>query len=105
MVRTQPSQGWYTGSTPVRAANWLSQIGDREKHLALMEFGAKKGGGMKRAKTKTAVPLSAGERYFEFTHSSKQLDRARKALGLKGNEALLVFTDGEKEFAVATDVL
>ena len=21
MVRTQPSQGWYTGSTPVRAAN------------------------------------------------------------------------------------
>jgi bifunctional DNA-binding transcriptional regulator/antitoxin component of YhaV-PrlF toxin-antitoxin module len=32
------------------------------------------------------------------------LDRARKALGLKENEALLVFTDGEKEFAVATDV-
>jgi hypothetical protein len=61
-------------------------------------------GGMKRAKTKTAVPLSAGERYFEFTDTSKQLDRARKALGLKENEALLVFTDGEKEFAVATDV-
>jgi hypothetical protein len=60
--------------------------------------------GMKRAKIKTAVPLSAGERYFEFTDSSKQLDRARKALGLKENEALLVFTDGEKEFAVATDV-
>ena len=60
--------------------------------------------GMKRPKTKTAVPLSAGERYFEFTDSSKQLDRARKALGLKENEALLVFTDGEKEFAVATDV-
>ena len=59
---------------------------------------------VKRTKTKTAVPLSAGERYFEFTDSSKQLDRARKALGLKGNEALLVFTDGEKEFAVATDV-
>ena len=48
--------------------------------------------------------LSAGERYFEFTDSSKQLARARKALGLKENEALLVFTDGEKEFAVATDV-
>lgn len=69
-----------------------------------MEFGAKMGGGMKRAKTKTAVPLSAGECYFEFTDSSKQLDRARKALGLKDNEALLVFTDGEREFAVATDV-
>jgi hypothetical protein len=27
-----------------------------------------------------------------------------KALGLKENEALLVFTDGEREFAVATDV-
>jgi hypothetical protein len=64
----------------------------------------KSAAGMKRAKTKTAVPLSAGERYFEFTDSSKQLDRARKALGLKENEALLVFTDGEKEFAVATDV-
>jgi hypothetical protein len=60
--------------------------------------------GMKRAKTKTAVPLSAGERYVEFTDSSKQLDRARKALGLKENEALLVFTDGKKEFAVATAV-
>jgi hypothetical protein len=64
----------------------------------------KNGRGMKRAKTKTAVPLSAGERYFEFTDSSRQLNRARKALGLKENEALLVFTDGEKEFAVATDV-
>ena len=69
-----------------------------------MKFGAKMGGGMKRAKTKIAVPLSAGERYVEFTDSSKQLDRARKALGLKGNEALLVFTDGEREFAVVTDV-
>ena len=59
---------------------------------------------MKRAKIKTAVPLSAGERYVEFVDSSKQLDRARKALGLKENEALLVFTDGEKEFAVATHV-
>jgi hypothetical protein len=64
----------------------------------------KSAAGMKRAKIKTAVPLSAGERYVEFTDSSKQLDRARKALGLKENEALLVFTDGEKEFAVATDV-
>ena len=52
--------------------------------------------GMKRAKIKTAVPLSAGERYVEFTDSSKQLDRARKALGLKENEALLVFSDGER---------
>jgi hypothetical protein len=60
--------------------------------------------GMKRAKIKTAVPLSAGERYVEFTDSSKQLERARKALGLRENEALLVFTDGEREFAVATDV-
>jgi hypothetical protein len=60
--------------------------------------------GMKRAKVKTAVPLSAGERYVEFTDSSKQLARARKALGLKENEALLVFTDGEREFAVATGV-
>jgi hypothetical protein len=41
------------------------------------------------AKTKAAVPLSAGERYFEFTDSSKQLNRARKVLGLKENEALL----------------
>ena len=69
-----------------------------------MEFGVKLGGGMNRAKTKIAVPLSAGERYFEFTDSGKQLDRARKALCLRENEALLVFTDGEKEFAVATDV-
>ena len=43
-------------------------------------------------------------RYVEFTDSSKQLARARKALGLKENEALLVFSDGEREFAVATDV-
>jgi hypothetical protein len=64
----------------------------------------KNAAGMKRAKIKTAVPLSAGERYVEFTDSSKQLDRARKALGLKENEALLVFSDGEREFAVATDV-
>jgi hypothetical protein len=61
-------------------------------------------GGMKRVNIKTAVPLSAGEPYVEFTDSSKQLARARKALGLKENEALLVFTDGEREFAVATDV-
>jgi hypothetical protein len=60
--------------------------------------------GMKKAKIKNAVPLSAGERYVEFTDSSKQLARARKALGLKENEALLVFTDGEREFAVATGV-
>jgi hypothetical protein len=59
---------------------------------------------MQRAKIKTAVPLSAGERYVEVTDSSKQLDRARKALGLKENESLLVFSDGEREFAVATDV-
>jgi len=59
---------------------------------------------MKRAEIKTAVPLSAGECYVEFTDSSKQLARARKALGLKENEALLVFTDGEREFAVATGV-
>jgi hypothetical protein len=104
VVRTQPSQGWYTGSTPVRAANARHKLPTKQKHLALIEFGAKMGGGMKRAKTKTAVTLSAGERYFEFTDSSKQLDRARKALGIKDNEALLVFTDGEKEFAVATDV-
>jgi hypothetical protein len=26
VVRTQPSQGWYTGSTPVRAANFFSKI-------------------------------------------------------------------------------
>jgi len=64
----------------------------------------KNAAGMKRAKIKTAVPLSAGERYVEFTDSNKQLDRARKALGLKENEALLVFTDGEREFAVATNV-
>jgi hypothetical protein len=76
----------------------------RQKHLALVEFGAKMLRDMKRAKIKTAVPLSAGERYVEFTDSSKQLGRARKALGLKANEALLVFTDGEREFAVATDV-
>jgi hypothetical protein len=69
-----------------------------------VEFGAKMPRGMKRAKIKTAVPLSAGERYVEFTDSSKQLARARKALGLKENEALLMFTDGEREFAVATDV-
>jgi hypothetical protein len=59
---------------------------------------------MKRAKIKTGVPLSAGERYVEFIDSSKQLERARKALRLKDNEALLIFTDGKKEFAVATDV-
>ena len=41
---------------------------------------------------------------MEFGAKMRQLDRARKALGLKENEALLVFTDGEKEFAVATDV-
>ena len=76
----------------------------RQKHLALLEFGAKVAAGMKRAKVKIAVPLSAGERYVEFTDSSKQLDRVRKALGLKKNEALLVFTDGKREFAVATDV-
>jgi hypothetical protein len=64
----------------------------------------KSAAGMKRAKIKTAVPLSAGERYVEFTDSSKQLSRVRKALGLKENEALLVFTDGEREFAVATVV-
>lgn len=51
---------------------------------------------MKRAKIKTAVPVSDGERYVEFVDSSKQLDRARKALGLKENEALLIFTDGER---------
>ena len=60
--------------------------------------------GMKKATIKTAVPLSAGECYVEFTDSSKQLARARRALGLKENEALLVFTDGEREFAVATGV-
>jgi len=59
---------------------------------------------MKRVKIKTAVPLCGGERYVEFIDSSKQLDRARKALGLTENEALLVFTDGEREFAVATAV-
>ena len=59
---------------------------------------------MKRAKIKTAVPLSAGECYVEFTDSSKQLEHARIALGLKENEVLLVFTDGETDFAVATDV-
>ena len=74
------------------------------KILALGEFSAKMPRGMKRAKIKTGVPLSIGERYVEFTDSSKQLARARKALGLKENEALLVFTDGEREFAVATDV-
>ena len=26
MVRTQPSQGWYTGSTPVRAATYGKQL-------------------------------------------------------------------------------
>jgi hypothetical protein len=56
----------------------------------------KNAAGHERAKIKTAVPLSAGERYVEFTDSSKQLARARKALGLKENEALLVFTDGER---------
>ena len=61
-----------------------------------MEFGANMLRGMKRAKIKTAVPLSAGERNVEFTDSSKQLDRARKALGLKENEALLVFSDGRE---------
>jgi hypothetical protein len=76
----------------------------RQKYLALVEFGAKMPRGMKRAKIKTAVPPSAGERYVEFTDSSKQLARARKALGLKENETLLVFTDREREFAVATDV-
>jgi hypothetical protein len=59
---------------------------------------------MKKVKIKIAVPLSAGERYVEFTDSSKQLSRARKALDLKENEALLVFTDGDREFAVATGV-
>jgi hypothetical protein len=76
----------------------------QQKYLTLVEFGAKMLRGMERAKIKTAVPLSVGERYVEFTDSSKQLDRARKALGLKENEALLVFTDGEREFAVATEV-
>jgi hypothetical protein len=69
-----------------------------------VEFGAKMLRDIKRAKIKTAVPLGVGERYFEFTDSSKQLDRARKALDLKENEALLVFTDGDREFAVATEV-
>jgi hypothetical protein len=59
---------------------------------------------MKKAKIKNAVPLSAGEFYVEFTDSTKQLARARKALDLKENEALLVFTDGKREFAVATGV-
>jgi hypothetical protein len=140
VVRTQPSQGWYTGSTPVRAANafafekrvisrceilrgGVSKITEwgifccrncesqfrhnlptNKNTLRSWNSAQKCREGMKRAKIKTAVPLSAGERYFEFTDSSKQLDRARKALGLKENEALLVFTDGEKEFAVATDV-
>jgi hypothetical protein len=54
---------------------------------------------MKKAKIKNAVPLSTGECYVEFTDSTKQLARARKALDLKENEALLVFTDGEREFA------
>jgi hypothetical protein len=76
----------------------------RQKHLALVEFGAKMPRGMKKAKIKNAVPLSTGECYVEFTDSTKQLARARKALDLKENEALLVFTDGEREFAVATDV-
>ena len=70
-----------------------------------MEFGAKMARGHEKAKDQTAVPPTAPANVtFEFTDSSKQLDRARKALGLKENEALLVFTDGEKEFAVATDV-
>jgi len=55
---------------------------------------------MKKIKIKTAVLLGAGERYTEFTDSSKQLSRARNALGLKENEALLVLTDGEREFGV-----
>lgn len=76
----------------------------RQKHLALVEFGAKMPRGMKKAKIKNAVPLSTGECYVEFTDSTKQLARARKALDLKENEALLVFTDGEREFAVATGV-
>jgi hypothetical protein len=76
----------------------------RQKHLAFVEFGAKMPRGMKKAKIKNAVPLSTGECYVEFTDSTKQLARARKALDLKENEALLVFTDGEREFAVATDV-
>jgi hypothetical protein len=75
-----------------------------DKNTCARGIQRKNAAGMKRAKIKTAVPLSAGERYVEFTDSSKQLDRARKALGLKENEALLVFTDGEREFAVATDV-
>jgi hypothetical protein len=57
-------------------------------------------------KTQTAIKpmLNAGERYVEFTDSSKQLADARKALGLKKTEALLVFNDGEREIAVKTDV-
>jgi hypothetical protein len=57
-------------------------------------------------KTQTANKpiLEDGERYVEFTDSSNQLASARKALGLKQNEALLVFTDGKRETAVATDV-
>ena len=49
-------------------------------------------------------PLSTRECYVEFTGSTKQLAHTRKALDLKENEALLVFTDGEREFAVATGV-
>jgi len=80
----------------------LSQVAD-DKNILRSWNSAQKCPGHK-AKLKTAVPLSAGERYVEFTDSSKQLARARKALGLKENEALLVFTDGEREFAVATGV-
>src|SRR5438309_11053014 len=74
-----------------------SQLAYSKKYLALVEFGAKMPRGMKRAKIKTAVPLSPGERYDEFTDSSKQLDRARKALRLEDNEVPLVFTDGQSE--------
>ena len=59
---------------------------------------------MKHSNLKIAAPLNAGERYVEFRDSSKQLARARKALDLKENEALLVFTDGTREFAVVTSV-
>jgi hypothetical protein len=68
-----------------------------------MEFGAKWPGGMKTAETKTAVPLSAGERFSNLpipANNRIALESTRP----KRKRSAARFTGGEKEFAVATDV-
>jgi hypothetical protein len=68
-----------------------------------VKFGAKCRGHEKGRRSKLRFHLALAN-VMSNSPIRAQLDRARKVLGLKENEALLVFSDGEREFAVAIDV-